>query len=143
MTTFNNLTGGGVDTKDIMVLGLGLQEPWHLVGQHLDTTKNPKELQLEIAAERGSQYPCPHCQKMCSAHDFTEKKWRHLNFFQHHCYISAKVPRVKCHEHGVSQVSVPWAREGSGFTLLFEQAALTLVREMPVKAAARIIGITD
>ena len=32
---------------------------------------------------------------------------------------------------------------GSAFTLLFEQAALTLVREMPVNAAARIMEITD
>ena len=38
---------------------------------------------------------------------------------------------------------MPWAREGSRFTLLFEQAAIMLVREMPVLAAARIIGITD
>lgn len=29
-------------------------------------------------------------------------------------------------------VDVPWARKGSAFTLLFEQAALALVREMPV-----------
>jgi transposase len=40
-------------------------------------------------------------------------------------------------------VEVPWARKGSAFTLLFEQAALTLAREMPVNAAARIIEITD
>ena len=40
-------------------------------------------------------------------------------------------------------VDVPWARKGSAFTLLFEQAALTLVREMPVNAAARIMEITD
>ncbi len=132
-----------MNTNDIMVLGLGLQAPWHLKNQHLDLEKTPNELQLEIAADRGSQYPCPECQQMCSAHDFTEKKWRHLNFFQHHCYISARVPRIKCPEHGVRLVKVPWAREGSGFTLLFEQAALTLVREMPVNSAARIIGITD
>src|SRR4051794_3724642 len=31
----------------------------------------------------------------------------------------------------------------SGFTLLFEQVALLLMREMPVSAAARIIGVTD
>lgn len=132
-----------MNTNDIMVLGLGLQDPWCLVNQHLDLDKNPHELQLEIAADRGSQYPCPHCHQMCSAHDFVEKTWRHLNFFQHHCYITARVPRVKCPEHGVRLVKVPWAREGSGFTLLFEQAALVLVREMPVNAAARIIGITD
>ena len=57
--------------------------------------------------------------------------------------ISAKVPRTDCPEHGVPRINVPWAREGSRFTLLFEQAALMLVREMPVLAAARIIEITD
>lgn len=132
-----------MNTNDIMVLGLGLQAPWKLVNQHLDLNKHPHQLQLEIAADRGSQYPCPHCQQMCSAHDFKDKTWRHLNFFQHHCFITARVPRVKCPEHGIRLVNVPWAREGSGFTMLFEQAALTLVREMPVKAAARIVGITD
>jgi transposase len=40
-------------------------------------------------------------------------------------------------------VNVPWARQGSSFTLLFEQAAMTLVREMPVATTAKIIGITD
>lgn len=69
--------------------------------------------------------------------------WRHLNFFQHHCYITATVPRVKCTDHGVKRIKVPWARKGSKFTLLFEQAVLILSREMPIKAAARIIGITD
>ncbi len=53
------------------------------------------------------------------------------------------MPRVKCPAHGVHQVEVPWARKGSAFTLLFEQAALALVREMPLLAAARLMGITD
>jgi len=53
------------------------------------------------------------------------------------------VPRVDCPDHGVKRVTVPWARAGSRFTLLFEQAALILAREMPVAAAARFVGITD
>ena len=57
--------------------------------------------------------------------------------------ITAKVPRTDCPEHGVKRMAVQWARDGSGFTLLFEQAALMLVREMPVLAAARILEITD
>jgi transposase len=69
--------------------------------------------------------------------------WRHLNFFQHHCYVTAPVPRVRCAEHGVKRIEVPWARAGSRFTLLFEQAALALAREMPVEAAARQMEITD
>jgi transposase len=132
-----------MDTNSVLTLGLGLTPPWRLVGQRLDTDKQPHELHLEVAAERGSLFPCPTCGKSCKAHDFAEFTWRHMNFFQHHCYITAKVPRTDCGEHGVLRVNVPWARDGSRFTLLFEQAAMMLVREMPVLAAARIIEITD
>ncbi len=132
-----------MEANDVLALGLGVTPPWRLVGQQLDTDKQPNELRLEVAAERGARFACPECDRLCKAHDFSEFTWRHLNFFQHHCYITAKVPRTDCPAHGVKRVKVPWAREGSRFTLLFEQAAMTLVREMPVLAAARIIGITD
>jgi transposase len=128
---------------DVLFLGLGVMPPWKLVGQRLDTDKRPKELHIEVAADRGTRFPCPDCGKPCKAHDFGEFTWRHLNFFQHHCYFTAKVPRTDCPDHGVKRIQVPWAREGSRFTLLFEQAVVILVREMPVLAAARIIGITD
>ena len=59
-----------------------------------------------------------------------KRTWRHLNFFQHEAYIHCKVPRSKCDEHGVKQVEVPWARPGSGFTLLFEAYIMQL---MPMK----------
>ena len=41
------------------------------------------------------------------------------------------------------RTAVPWARPGSRFTLLFEQAALVLAREKPVLAAARFPGFGD
>ncbi|WP_419176350.1 transposase family protein [Desulfosediminicola sp.] len=96
-----------------MVLGLGLQETRRLINQHSDFLNKPHERQLEVAADRGSHYPCPECQKMCSVHDFAEKNLRHLKSFQHHCYITARVPRVKCPDHGVRLVQVPYASEGS------------------------------
>ena len=132
-----------MNSKDIITLGLGLQTPWEITGQLLDTDKNPHELRLTIQAQRGTRYPCPICGTLCHAHDFKEMTWRHLNFFQHHCYITAAVPRVRCQEHGVKQIEVPWARKGSKFTLLFEQAAMLLVREMPVLTTANILEMTD
>ena len=120
-----------------------MEEPWKIVEQYLDTDKSPHELHLRISADRGSKFPCPECGQLCKAHDFKEFTWRHLNFFQHHCYLTADVPRIKCDKDGVRRVNVPWAREGSSFTLLFEQAAMMLVREMPVSAAARIMHVTD
>ena len=132
-----------MDANDVLALGLGVTPPWRLVSQRLDTATQPNQLHLAVAAERGALFACPACGKPCKAHDFAEFTWRHLNFFQHHCYVTAQVPRTDCPEDGVLRITVPWAREGSRFTLLFEQAALMLVREMPVLAAARIIGVTD
>ena len=129
--------------NDIIALGIGLESPWQIVGQLLDTDSKPHELRLSLKADRGTEFPCPECGQMCKAHDFKEMTWRHLNFFQHHCYITAPVPRVRCPQHGVKRIKVPWARKGSKFTLLFEQAAMMLAREMPVLAAARILEIDD
>ncbi len=109
-----------MEANDVLALGLGISPPWKLVGQRLDTDKRSKELHIELAAERGALFPWPYCARPCKAHDFAEFTWRHLNFFQHHCTITAKVPRTTCPEHGVKRVQVPWAREGSRFTLLSE-----------------------
>jgi len=132
-----------MQSKDILALGLGLESPWELVDQELNTEVAPHELHLRVSAPRGSLFPCPVCEQPCKARDFKEMTWRHLNFFQHHAYITADVPRTDCPDCGVKRVTVPWARAGSHFTLLFEQVALSLVREMPVNAAARQMGVTD
>ena len=130
-------------SSDIFTLGLGLTPPWRVIDQRLETDKQPHELHLGVAAEPGARFPCPTCGHLCKPHDWKELSWRHLNFFQHACIISARVPRTDCPDHGVLRINVPWARPDSGFTLLFEQVALLLMREMPVSAAARIIGVTD
>ncbi len=132
-----------MNANDLLTLGLGLTAPWKVVDQTLDLEKTPSELRLDIQAERGSLYPCPECGTPCKAHDFKEYTWRHLNFFQHHCLITARVPRVRCAQHGLGRVAVPWARPGSGFTLLFEQVIMTLAREMPVATIAGFVGTTD
>lgn len=96
--------------SDIFTLDLGIEPPWQIVSQHLDTGKEPHELRIELASERGGQFPCPEFGVLCKAHDFSEHTWRHLNFFQHHCYITARLPRVDCPQHGVRKINAPWAR---------------------------------
>ena len=41
------------------------------------------------------------------------------------------------------KVATPWARAGSGFTLLFEAFMLTLAKAMPIANAARLLGEHD
>ena len=64
----------------------------------------------------------------CPVHDIHDKTRRHLDFFQHKAFLHARVPRVRCPEHGVRLVALPWARPGSGFTMLFEALVLTFAR---------------
>lgn len=53
------------------------------------------------------------------------------------------MPRVACSQCGVHLVAVPWARPGSGFTLLFEALVMMMVQAMPVAAVARIVDEHD
>jgi transposase len=101
-------------------------------------------LDVSLEFERGGRFECSTCDRSdCRAYDTTTKPWRHLNFFQHETVLHARVPRVECQECGVKQVRVPWARPGSGFTLLFEALVLAMIKQMPVSAVAKLVGETD
>ncbi len=102
-----------------------------------------RRLDIRVDFQRGSSLPCPVCGKQSKAHDTEARTWRHLEFFQRAAYLTARVPRCNCDEHGIKTVDVPWARKGSGFTLMFEGLIMMLVREMTVNAVARLVGEHD
>jgi len=121
---------------------LGLTEPWQVTSVEFDPAT--KRLDLRIDFPRGATFCCPECDVAgLKAYDTEEKTWRHLDFFQHQAYLTARVPRVDCPEHKVRQVALPWARERSGFTLLFEALVMAMVKEMPVNAVAGLVGEYD
>jgi transposase len=129
-------------TTALFQLALGIADPWKVDRLQFDLDK--RRLDIQVGTSRGARFPCPECGLAdCPVHDTADKEWRHLNFFEHEAYLHARVPRVRCPQHGVRQVAVPWARAGSGFTLLFEALAMLLMREMPVKAASRILSEQD
>ena len=127
---------------DLFQLALGLVPPWMVAAAKFDAQK--KRLDLEIDFRTGGRFPCPDCGAAdCPPHDTVMKTWRHLDFFQHQAFLHARTPRVTCSKCGVRLVAVPWARKDSGFTLLFEALAMTLMTAMPVAAAARLMGEHD
>ena len=67
-----------------------------------------------------------------------------MDFFQVEAWLHADVQRVACGGCGkTTQISVPWARPGSGFTAAFEALALPLCRELPVRQAAALLRCQD
>ena len=129
---------------DLFQAALGLAHPWFV--KTIDFDAAAKRLDIFLDFERGARFGCPEpdCHAAaCPVHDTVEKEWRHLDFFQHEAYLHSRTPRVECDTHGVRLVKVPWARPGSGFTLLFEALAMTLLAAMPVKAAGDLVGEHD
>jgi len=127
--------------NQLFALALGLVPPW--VVDEVRFTLEEKRLDLHVNLLKGSRFPCPVCGQDCPVYDTQEKVWCHLDFFQHAAYLDARVPLVRCPEHGVHLVSAPWAQEGSGFTLLFEALVMAMVREMPVFTVSRLVRETD
>jgi transposase len=123
-------------------MALGLTSPWQVTSSEFDAERSRLDLHVDFV--RGATFSCPQCGVGgCKAHDTEEKSWRHLNFFQHEAYIHARTPRVRCAQCGVRLVEVPWARPGSGFTLLFEALVMAMVKAMPVAAIAKLVGEHD
>ena len=127
---------------NLLQLALGLVPPWTVISSDFDAASRRLDIHLDFVA--GSRFTCPSCGAgNCPAHDTEQMSWRHLNFCQHQAYLHARVPRVRCAGCGVKRVNLPWAREGGGFTLLFEALIMALVSAMPVNAVARLVGEHD
>ena len=130
-----------MDANTLFSQALGLGGQWNVVKSEMDVPQ--RQLRLELDFPAGTKFACPRCGQLCAVHDTVDKEWRHLDFWQHRTDLRARVPRVTCAEHGVLQVEVPWARAGSGFTLMMEGMILLLAQQMSVSAAARLLRTTD
>ena len=130
-------------SSSLFTLALGLQAPWAVSAVAFDADAG--RLDLQVSFQPGARFTCPQCgAEQQPVHDTLEREWRHLNFFQYQAYLQAKVPRVRCVACGkTTQVPVPWAREGGGFSLLMEALMVTLIKAMPVRQVAQLLAVSD
>ncbi len=134
-----------MNTKEIFGKALGIVEPWFVVGVNLDVKS--KRLDIHIDFRRGTTFHYEDKdKKICGdfkAYDTINKEWRHLNFFEHECYLRVRVPRVKTDDGSIHIVYPEWVGLTSGFTLLFEALVMQLAGAMPVHQVAKIIKESD
>lgn len=128
--------------EELFTAALGLKDPLYV--KDIDFKPNLGELHIQIDFRKGATFPCPVCQQDGQkVYDTRERTWRHLNFFQYKTYIHCRVPRIKCDQDGVKQIDLPWAKPGSGFTMLFEALVLKLSSHMSVSAIAGLLQEHD
>lgn len=119
---------------------LGLEKPWTVSEVKLSV----KERRVDIWATPGEQrWRCPECERESGLYDHAEERvWRHLDSCQFLTYLHARPPRVKCDEHGVKQVKLPWAEPRSRFTAMFERLAVDVLKEMSIEGARELLRIS-
>ena len=134
-----------MESKEIFSMALNITPPWHIENVEMTLNKETKTGQVDIYInfKVGSKFK-DSTGVESPVYDTIKKTWQHSNFFEHKCYIHARVPRISTSLNKVETVQVPWARSGSGFTLMFEAYSMLLIEsEMPVKRASKIIKIHD
>jgi len=123
--------------KDLLCAALGLSSPWFIEDVRFDS--DLKRLDIDIRFKRGHHFS--HDGVDYPVRDTMKKSWRHLNFFEHECYLHARVPRIKTSDGGIVTMMPPWSGKLSGFTLLFEAFLLEFCHHMPVDQVSKITGV--
>ena len=131
-----------IGIEALFTSALGLPLPWAVRDVKLELVK--RRIDFEVHCQQ-ALLSCPHCGAAGQpVHDRMRRSWRHLDCFQFEAWLHADVPRVACSACSkTTQMPVPWAREGSGFTLLFEALALSMCRGLPVRQAAQMLRVRD
>lgn len=132
-----------MDATLIFSQALGLAEPWYIKSVSFspdEASSSSQILSIDIGIKSGSRFE--YKGKEYAVYDHQSRRWRHLNFFQHTCYLSCDVPRIQTDDGHTLLVEVPWSRPGSSFTLLFEAYSLLLIQSgMNLSAAGRLLAI--
>jgi len=119
---------------------LGLAKPWYVGGVDFDAAK--KTLTISVDFPAGTRFTAPGVAGAHPVHDTQIKRLRHLNFFQHECFLEVRTPRVKLPDGRVLLIEPEWFGKLSGFTLLFEALVLAMAQQMTFAAVAKLVGLS-
>ena len=103
----------------------------------VERTPERKELRVELARTSGGRLRCPHCGEACPGYDTRRREWRNLDAWGYSTFLVCDVPRVRCREHGVVTMQVPWAEGSSRYTAEFEAEVILWLKEASVRAVAQ------
>jgi transposase len=127
-------------TEKLFETALGIAAPWLVAA--VEFNAGARTLTIRVDFTPGSRFAVASSEGSHPVHDTVEKQYRHLNFFQHECFLNVRVPRVKLPDGSVRQVEPAWAGKLSGFTLLFEALILAFCRELTFSAVARLTHVS-
>lgn len=132
-----------MDMREIFTKALGINQPWFITDVNFDATAKRLDIGIDFVKGSTFRFEQEGVIGQYKAYDTVQKEWRHLNFFEHECYLNARVPRIKTPDDKVHLILPAWSGLQNGFTLLFEALILQLCKGMPVHQVSQLIKISD
>lgn len=131
--------------EELFSKALGIGGDWRITGVKFDS--EAKRLEINVDFRKGATFSYEDEKtgqiKEYKAYDTIEKTWRHLNFFEHECYLIARTPRIKPDGGGVKLIMPPWSGVVAGFTMLFEALIVQMCMHTPVHQVGKILRLAD
>lgn len=134
-----------IEVKDLNSV-FHIPEPWYI--DHCIFDENQKQLDVFIKYRKEATARCSGCheegQPLYDIADY-DRVWRHMNFAEYPIYFHVEHPRTKCKQcHRILRLEAPWSvKPGSAFTMMFDAWIMTMAKDMPMNAIARIAGEHD
>ena len=132
----------------LFTAAIGLIEPWYV--KEIKFNPGEKRLDLYVDFKKGSKFRYEGrdeekkvITEEFKVHDTKKKIWRHLNFFEHECYLHCRVPRIRLENGKVKLIDPPFAGLSNGFTQLFEALSLQLCKSMTVAETSRLVNESE
>jgi transposase len=158
-----------MNIEQLFSQALGIVDPWYIKSVNFNSAS--KKLDIEVDFKKGSVFKDDSPKdnknslentststrtntntnisddlvdlKTYKAYDTIKKTWRHLNFFEHECYLHCRTPRIQTDDGSTKLIMPPWSGVMNGFSLLFEALIMKLVKQMPVNNVANLLKISD
>jgi transposase len=127
-------------TEHLFQQALGLVSPWYVTRVVFDPVDG---ITIKIDFERGSRFSIGDDPTVYAVYDTQQKRYRHVNFFEHQCTLVARIPRVELPDGSTRVVEAPWTGHLRGFTLLMEALVLTLASNgMTFSEVSRVLQLS-
>jgi transposase len=126
---------------DVFRTLLGLAYPWRV--DRVCLSPKGKQLDLWLVHHARASFSCPECGRARPLYDHVPSRaWRHLDHGDYRTWLHARLPRVRCPDHGIHQALLPWALPGTRYTIAFERHAIDVLLETDVLGGSRLLHLS-
>ena len=101
--------------KQLFELVLQLEPPWRVVSSDFDFAR--RRVDLRWVSGRFA-VPLPAMRARLPAVEFTEGTWRQPDVMAFEAFVMARLPSVRCPEHGDAALTPSWASDHVSFRAL-------------------------